>query len=194
MQNKRWRPKANKQNDICIKRLFFVTFLLVTQLVFNFAAAQDKIFPVPGGNEKQLFFLQRTPNTNTIVCELNYKEGVVDKEDPIHVFWIRYQEKGQTEDLSYIQRKFAYGVKTRQISENKYELNFVSYKKYKMYLMLAADNQYHVFTTINKKPAILTRIYVAIKGGSFWSPNVEYVEVTGIDPATHSPVIERLKI
>ena len=177
-----------------LTRLFLGVFMLVHGLVFNFANAQDKSFPVPDGNTKQLFFLQRTPNTNTIVCELNYKDGVVDKEDPIHVFWIRYQEKGQQEDLSYIQRKFAYGVKSREIGENKYELNFVSYKKYKMYLMLAADNQYHVFTTINKKPAILTRIYVEIKGGSFWSPNVEYVEVTGIDPATRVPVKERLKI
>ena len=194
MQKKNWKPKANRQNDMCIKRLFFITILLLTQLVFNFAAAQDKAFPVPDGNSKQLFFLQRTPNTNTIVCELNYKDGVVDKEDPVHVFWIRYQEKGQAEDLSYIQRKFAYGVKTKEIAENKYELNFVSYKKYKMYLMLAADKQFHVYTTINKKAAILTRIYVAIKGGSFWLPDVEYVEVTGIDPATRSPVKERLKI
>jgi hypothetical protein len=176
------------------KRLFFIVILFIGELVFNFAVAQDKTFPIPVGNAKQLFFLQRTPNTNTIVCELNYKDGEVDKEDPIHVFWIRYQEKGQMEDLSYIQRKFAYGVKSKAIGENKYELNFVSYKKYKMYLMLAADNQYHVFTTINNKPAILTRIYVAIKGGSFWSPNVEYVEVTGVDPATHTAVSERLKI
>ena len=194
MQKRHLRLKACKRKFRNLKKLFFIVILFIGELVFNFAVAQDKTFPVPEGNAKQLFFLQRTPNTNTIVCELNYKDGTVDKEDPIHVFWIRYQEKGQMEDLSYIQRKFAYGVKSKVIGENKYELNFVSYKKYKMYLMLAADNQYHVFTTINKKPAILTRIYVAIKGGSFWSPNVEYVEVTGIDPATHSPVIERLKI
>lgn len=194
MQKKSWKPRAGKQLFMKLTRLSFIILLLGNGLVFNFAIAQGNTFPVPEGNAKQLFFLQRTPNTNTIVCELNYKEGVVDKEDPIHVFWIRYQEKGQKEDLSYIQRKFAYGVKSKEIGDNKYELNFVSYKKYKMYLMLAADNQFHVYTTINNKSAILTSIYVEIKGGSFWSPNVEYVEVTGVDPATHSPVKERLKI
>lgn len=177
-----------------IGQLFLMSLMVISTIVFNFAFAQSATFPVPAGDAKQLFFLQRTPNTNTIICELNYKDGVVDKEDPIHVFWIRYQEGGQKEDLNYIQRKFAYGVKSREIGDNKYELNFVSYKKYKMYLMQAADKEYHVYTTINNKQVILTRIYIEIKGGSFWSPNIEYVEITGIDPATRSQVKERLKI
>ena len=176
------------------KKLFLITALFCTSVVFNFAAAQDKIFPVPAGNGNQLFFLQRTPNTNTIVCELNYKDGVIDKEYPIHVFWIRFQEKGQKEGLSFIQRKFAYGINSKEIGENKFELNFVSYKKHKMYLMAATDNQYHVYTAINNKQAILTRIFIAMKGGSFWSPNIEYVELTGIDPGTSLPVKERIKI
>ena len=105
MQKKHWRLKACKQTNMIRKRLFFIIILTIVQVVFNFAAAQGTTFPVPDGNAKQLFFLQRTPNTNTIVCELNYKDGIVDKEEPIHVFWIRYQEKGQMEDLSFIQRK-----------------------------------------------------------------------------------------
>lgn len=176
------------------RRFFFIAIIIIGQVVFNFTIAQVTTFPVPDGNAKQLFFLQRTPNTNTIVCELNYKNGLVDKEEPIHVFWIRYQEKGQMEDLSYIQRKFAYGVKAKEIGSNKYELNFVSYKKYKMYLMVGADNQYHVYTSINQKQVILNRIYIEVKGGTFWSPNVQYVELTGLDPTSHSVVKERLKI
>ncbi len=194
MQKKHWRLKACKEIKMIRSRLFFITIIIIGQVVFNFAIAQVTTFPVPDGNAKQLFFLQRTPNTNTIVCELNYKNGFVDKEQPIHMFWIRYQEKGQMEDLSYIQRKFAYGVKAKEIGSNKYELNFVSYKKYKMYLMMGADNQYHVYTSINQKQVILNRIYIEVKGGTFWSPNVEYVELTGIDPASHSVVKERLKI
>ena len=177
-----------------LKQFLFITVINLTPVVFNFATAQDKSFPVPVGNAKQLFFLQRTPNTNTIICELNYKDGIVDKENPVHVFWIRYQERGQIEGLSYIQRKFAYGIQSKEIGANKYELNFVSFKKYKMYLMQASDHQFHVYTLINKKQAILTRFYIEINGGTFWSPNVEYVEISGIEPTTHSIIKERLKI
>ena len=63
-----------------------------------------------------------------------------------------------------------------------------------MYLMQGADKQFHVFTTINKKQAILTRIYIEIKGGTFWTPNIQYVELTGIDLVTRTIVKERLKL
>ena len=62
------------------RRQFFLgTLIVVTQLIFNFAAAQNLNFPIPKGNARQLFFLQRTPNTNTIVCELNFTGENVDK-------------------------------------------------------------------------------------------------------------------
>ena len=156
--------------------------------------AQSANFPVPSGNSNQLFYLQRTPNTNTIVCELNLKNGKLDTETPIHVFWLRYGDKGQREELAYIQRKFAYGISNRKIAENQYELNFVSYKKYKMYLQLTADGKYHVYTLINKKMCILNKIYIEIKGGTFWVPHVEYVEISGMQPTANQPEIERLKI
>ena len=60
--------------------------------------------------------------------------------------------------------------------------------------MKAPDTQFHVYTLINKKQAILTRLYIEINGGTFWSPHIEYIEVSGIDPASRSVVKERFKI
>ncbi|MBS1604959.1 MAG: DUF4833 domain-containing protein, partial [Bacteroidetes bacterium] len=68
-------------------------------------------FPVPPANSHSLFYLQRTPNSNTIIVELNEKNGVIDKEDPTHVLWVRYTEQGQRQELNWIQRHFAYGLK-----------------------------------------------------------------------------------
>ena len=174
-------------------RKVLLVVLVFTGLVLP-AISQDKSFPVPAGNSKQLFYLQRTSNTNTIVYELNYKDGIVDTETPVQGYWIRYQEKGQREELSYIQRKFAYGLKTKKLADNQYELSFVSYKKYKMYLRLGTDRKFNVYTLINKKNAILTSIFIKINGGSFWSPNIEYVEITGIEPTSRAVVKERMKI
>src|SRR4051812_538498 len=83
--------------------------LLIIFAVIHAGYAQEN-FPVPPASASQLFYLQRTPNTNTIVYELNLKNGVPDADNPVHAFWLRYQEKGQQEELSYIQRKFAYGI------------------------------------------------------------------------------------
>jgi len=173
-----------------IKTVLLVSALLISGLVFS----QELQFPTPTGNPNQLFFLQRTPNLNTIVCELNYKNGVLEDDEPVHTFWIRYGEQGQRAELSYIQRKFAYGVKSNKLAHEKWELYFAGYKKYKMTLMRGTDSKYHVYANVNNKQIILSRIFVKINGGSFWSPNVEYVELKGIEVATGKEVAERMKI
>ncbi len=179
-----------------MKRALLYKGSLVAAIILTLALqvnAQDK-FPVPAGNDKQLFYLQRNPNTNTIVCELNNKNGQLNEADPIHVFWLRYDDQGQREELNLIQRKFAYGIKSTMLAKDKYELHFVSYKNYSMQLRKGADDKFNVYGTINQKQAILNRIFVKINGGSFWVPNVEYVEIHGVDPVSGKGVTERLKI
>ena len=151
--------------------------------------------PVPPYNPKQLFYLQRTPNKNTIVIELNDKNGVPDTANPVHVYWVRYTEHGERAELTYIQRTFAYGIKSTRLGPEKYELHFVSFKKYHMYLIKAGDHRYHVFSEINGKIAILKRVYIQIdEGGTLFKPNVEYIEIRGIDPSTGKEVQGRIQV
>ncbi len=153
-------------------------------------------FPVPPVNPNSLFYLQRTPNTNTIICELNQSNGVIDKDEPVKVMWIRYTEQRQREKLSWLQRTFAYGLNEKDLGNGVYELRFVSYKKVPMYLMKwSVDNKEHVFVTIGGRQAILNRIYIQIDpGGTFWSPNVKYLELKGVDAQNGKELVERLKV
>lgn len=170
------------------------TLLLFLNLFFALVLNAQEKFPVPAGNARQLFYLQRNANANTVIYELNFKDTVLNAEEPIHVYWMKYNEQGQKAELNFLQRKFAYGVKSTIVSKDKYQLHLVSYKKFPMYLIKGANDKYKVFATINQKQAILNRIFVKIKGGSLWTPNVEYVEVEGTDPVTGKTVMERMKI
>ena len=152
-------------------------------------------FPVPKGIKNQLFYLQRDPNSNTIICQLNLDEdGMPNKKAPVNVFWIRYSEKGQYAQLNYIQRKLAYGINSRQVTDDEYQLNFVSYSKYLMTLKKGKDNKYHVYGKVANKTAIINSIYVHIVGGTFWVPNVVYVEFKATDAATGEKLTERIKV
>lgn len=153
-------------------------------------------FPTPSGIANQLFYLQRDPNTNTIICELNVdNNGVPHKNEPIKVYWLRYGNKGEREELNYIQRKFAYGIQTKAIGDDEYELRFVSHKKLPMYLMKSNDDKkYHVYVTVNNKKIQLDRIFLRIEGGSFWLPNVKYVELKGTNTANKAKITERIKV
>ena len=170
-----------------------VLLILFCCLASLYTVAQEG-FPVPAGNAKQLFYLQRTSNTNSIVYELNVKKGALDKDNPVHVYWIRYAEKGQTAELSWIQRVFAYGVKIKLMPDSSYRVRLVSYAGYSMYLRKGADGKYGMYANINGKMMLLNRIFVKITGGSMWSPDIEYFEVSGFDPSTGKAVAERKKV
>jgi hypothetical protein len=170
-----------------------VFMMVLCSLSFLYGAAQEG-FPVPPPNARQLFYLQRTSNHNTVVYELNYKKGVLDKSNPIHVFWIRYTEQGQRAELNFIQRVFAYGVKIKLLPDSSYRVRLVSYAGYSMFLKKGADGKYRLFAPINRQLMVLNRIFVKITGGSMWSPDIEYFEVSGVDPATGKPVSERKKV
>jgi hypothetical protein len=62
-----------------------------------------------------------------------------------------------------------------------------------MHLMKATNGKYYVFVKIRGKQAILNRLFIKINGGSFWSPNVEYMEIKGIDITNGNEMVERIK-
>jgi len=173
--------------------LFF--FLFPCQLCAQSKDPSPINFPTPKNIDHMLFYLQRDPNTNTLIYALNQKDnGNIDTDSPIQVYWIRYGEKGQKKDLGYIQRKFAYGIDTKALGGNKYEFHFVSHKKLPFYLQRSDDKNYHVSVTINNRTIRVNRLFVRIQGGSFWLPNVRYAEVEGIDETTGKPIVERITV
>jgi hypothetical protein len=91
------RDAANKK-AAPVKNLFITALVASAALLTAFhlptknsiiaAASIDPqdTFPVPKYNPKQLFYLQRTSNTNTIVYELNEDaKGQLEKDEPVHV-------------------------------------------------------------------------------------------------------------
>jgi hypothetical protein len=194
-------------NTYNIRIEFFKSYILIGALVLSSLCLSVRAqsqnddpspvkFPNPKGIANQLFYLQRDPNTNTIICKLNLdSKGNLNAEEPIKVYWVRYSENGEIRDLSYIQRKFAYGIQSESLGNNQYKLNFVSYKKFPMYLMKSEkDKQFHVYVTANNKKIQLDRIFLRIVGGSFWVPNVKYVELKGTNPVNDAPITERIKV
>lgn len=149
-------------------------------------------FPTPS-SEGLLFYIQRDPNTNTICYELNIdKKGNLNQSNPVKPYWIRYAEDGSRADLNYIQKTFAYGIKSKSIADNQYELRAVAYPKHPLTLKQNKEGEYHILTKINQKESILKRIFIRIDGGSFWSPNVLYIELSGTDLASGRQVNQRI--
>lgn len=153
-------------------------------------------FPVPVGIKNQLFYLQRTTNTNTVIYSLNVNEkGELDESTPIKVFWIRYPEGGMRKDLNFIQKAFAYGTISKKNKDGSFTIQLVAYKKKEFTLKKSpVDNTYKMYTLINNKESEIKRVYIQIDpGGTLFNPNVRYIEMKGKEAATNKPIMERFK-
>lgn len=176
--------------------------VLIFRLLFVFAGSTvgdpgpPKNYPIPPPNENSLFYVQRSSNTNAIVYDANVtRDGNLNETEPVKIYWLRYAEDSTTEDLNYIQRKYAYGINAKAMADqkNKYILQFVSYAKKHLYLMAKPNGKYAAYMNINGKLAELKRVWIQLNGGTFWFPTIEYVELVGKDPTTQQTVIERFK-
>ena len=178
------------------KKMSATALLLLFNLVFALLPAPKPAttFPVPSGVTNQLFYLQRDPNTNTVIYQLNVNSaGRLDEDEPINVFWLRYDEHGERKELNFIQRKFAYGLTANKLAPDKYELKFAAYGKVRFFLLRSpTDKAFHVYTTIANKQIQLERVFLRIEGGTFWVPNVRYIEFRGTNTATREPAAERI--
>lgn len=178
-----------------VRVVWILVLGLLMGVVDSFANTVLDSFPIPKPTAKQLFYLQRTTNSNTIICDLNTDaKGQVLKDNPVHVFWIRYDEGGEKKELSYIQETFAYGIKHDLLPNGVYKLHFVSYKKQVFFLKRSLkDNQYKVYFLLNNKEFVLQKLFVKIEGGTFWVPNVIYMELIGKDEYTGTVISYKFK-
>lgn len=139
---------------------------------------KDKL-PIP--NEKdQLFYLQRDPNTNTVIYSLNMKDGKPDPSNPVLAYWIRYADTGEKEKLSFMQRRMAYGISHKEIQPGVFEMHLQAYKA--LTIRLSPNSQtgkYQALVKVKDDEIILNRLFARVLGGSIFKPKVEYIEVYG---------------
>ena len=96
----------------------------------------------------------------------------------------------------YLQRTFAYGVKSEKVEgTNEYEFHLVCYSKKKLRLAFDAAGKPHVLVEVNGKKMSLQKVFVKIDKGTTFTltPKVEYVELYGKDPATGAALYEKFK-
>ena len=166
-------------------------------LAYSQAKAKDgKEFPAPKDIKNMLFYVQRTNNINTLIYQLNYNDkNELNEKEPVKTFWKNYNTDNSTEALSGLQRKYAYGLEMHVLDTVKksYYFNFAAYKKKSIYLIKSpTDGKYEAFVTINNKLMIVSRIYIHIEGGAFWTPKIKFIDVFGKLPNKPEEIVERV--
>ena len=153
--------------------LFFVS-------IYTFA---QEGYPTPPIKSNTLFYIQHSEGHNTYVYEANMSDKQhFNNKNPINNYRILYDKGGEIKPLTGIQQKFAYGIITKELGNNTFEFEIVSYKNQPLYLKMDKAGKPYVETTLNGHKFNLHRIFIKQKEGtSGLGTQVEYLIFYGTD-------------
>jgi hypothetical protein len=159
--------------------LLFFSLLIVT--TFGAFAAEP---------EARLFRFERSTNRNYICYDVCQTDGRLDLKNPIHVYWIRAEEDGAQKELSFIQRKLAFGYKVVSRGDNEVCIHLTAYDK--LLIRICQHNgRWMALATIAGEEAQLTRLFAQMRSPN--SLHVEHVDLFGRSLATGKALTERIR-
>ena len=131
-----------------------------------------------------LFIIERSKNANVVHYDAWLTaDGKLDPQEPLIAYWVMSAEDGRREELSWIEKKKAYGFNIKPDP---------SVKGYKMTLVAAPQQQITVKKegdavraegVIDGRPAVLEKLYIKASEG-LTGPKVDYIELYGKDLKT----------
>jgi hypothetical protein len=118
--------------------------------------------------------------------------GKLSTIDPINVYWLKRTDNNKVESLTWVQSKFAYGVKYLSKSENSVKFQLAAYDKRTFELKKNMNRKYRVFTISDGKEVEVNRIFIYITGGTFWVPEIPKVELYAIISGSDKKIKETI--
>lgn len=151
-------------------------------------------WPVPPVSDNLLFYVQRSSNPNTIVYTANIApDGRLDSDNPVDVYWLRYNTDGARKDLTLIERSMAFGVSARPVPDAPGEfivsVNGMPEREARVYVR--QDGQAMAEMALNGTNARLISAWVALDGTGFIPP-ILYVDIIGEGVVSGRRIVERI--
>jgi len=142
---------------------------------------------------RHLFVIERSKNANVVQYDVQLTaDGKLHPREPVIAYWIRYAKDGQKKGLSFAQRRWAYGFKTKYNAKtNSATMEMVAKidRKIKVHEI---DGVYHGQTRIDGRPAFIDKIFItSTEEGTL--PKVESIELYGKDRETGVDRYEKIK-
>lgn len=158
--------------------------LILISLLFSYICtglAQEG-YPKPTVKDV-LFYIQHSRGKNTFIYQANYSApNHLHEKEPIKTSRQLFDKNGEIKPLTSIQRRYAYGIKTKKIDSNYYEVELVSYPDQKLFLKLDKHNQPFVEGTINGHYMKIDRLFIKLKDGtSGLQVQAAYILFYGVD-------------
>jgi hypothetical protein len=138
-----------------------------------------------------LFRIERSKNANVVQYDARLlSDGRLDPREPVVGYWLRLAKDGRRKELSWIQRRFAYGFKTRFDAARDVAVLEMAADIQREVRVYRDGDVYRAETLIDGHPAFLEKLFVHSTEGR-WMPKVKYIDFFGADVESGAERYER---
>jgi hypothetical protein len=146
---------------------------------------------LPG--DYNLFKIDRSRDPDIVLYDVKLDSlGKLDTSSPISVYWKKFTREGLFEPLTGIQKKFGYGIKFQNISEQAADFKFVSSLDRIFELRKTGYDHYRVYTYSGGRKIVVQKLFIHFEDDSFWFPEISKIDLVGFDTEKGSVVSESI--
>jgi len=167
-------------------RTFVIVLLLGILNLFP-----QSIFAVSEEKVDHLFCIERSKNKNLVQYDIRLTENSdLPDQRPINVYWIL--ENGRREELSPIEREYAYGIaRQEKLDKDKFKVIVAGLKGLEI-IVEKMDDSFRATVSINGRASILEKVYIRSEEKLTGLPKVLYIDLFGRTREMGLPIKERI--
>ena len=150
------------------------------------------VFPWFSSAPRQtLFTVEHNKNTNIVVYEARMAADSLDEDEPVSAHWVMYADHGQLEDLSFFEKRMAYGWDIEKVeSRNMFKMFITAFPKRPVIIQSSGGVAFATVMVAGQR-SYLKKIYI-YADESKTIPEVKYVDMFGETIVGRRAVTERL--
>jgi len=143
--------------------------------------------PVQGD---RLFRITRNKNDNIVCYDVRNKDGKLDKETPVSVYWVIPSKKNNLENLNFLERTKAYGISVvKEFGQDSVDIQLKAGKR--PIRVTVRGGRWVALTILDSGEVALDSVYVMAEESGM-NPKVQWVEVMGRFPETGVSVRKKI--
>ena len=149
-------------------------------------------YPIPS-EPNQVFYIERSSNSNTVIYCANLKDGKLDTSEPIVGYWRWYNVDGHIKQLNFAERMMAYGIKSVKHDgpNGSYSFKIAAMPERTLYIGLDAKGRPEVFGKVGEHWVKLDYVYLEVDDHGLM-PDVPALDFFGLDRTTGKAMREHI--
>ena len=126
-----------------------------------------------------LFRIERNKNANIVQYDAQVEaDGTLNRKDPVVAYWVRLADQGQLRELTWVQKKFAYGFKAKLNNDRSTATLDMAANLGRLLTVKQTGNDYQAVADIEGAACYVEKIYIDASGKGT-STKVNFIEIYG---------------